>query len=54
MRIAVYLPGIKPEAGGSSSLLKTIQQEILAASDLKDEYVFLINILPSIQEIMMT
>ena len=41
MRIAVYLPDIKPEAGGSSSLLKTIQQEILAASDLKDEYVFL-------------
>ena len=41
MKIAVYLPDVKPETGGSSSLLRTIQQEILEAKGIKDDYVFL-------------
>ena len=28
MNIGVYFPDIRPEAGGASSLLKTIQKEI--------------------------
>lgn len=41
MRIGIFLPDVRPETGGSSSLLKTIQHEILATKDLSDEYVFL-------------
>lgn len=41
MKIAVYISDIKPEAGGASSLTKTIKQEILDLKDDKNEYVFI-------------
>lgn len=41
MRIGIFFPDVRPEAGGASSLLKTIQKEIKESSDEKNEYLFL-------------
>lgn len=41
MKIAIYIPNINPEAGGASSLVKTIQSEIIKDNDNKNEYIFL-------------
>ncbi len=41
MRIGIFFPDVKPEAGGASSLLNTIQQEIKEARDYENEYLFL-------------
>ena len=41
MNIGVYFPDIRPEAGGASSLLKTIQKEIKESKNTKHNYYFL-------------
>ena len=41
MKIGVYFPDVNPEAGGASSLLKTIQKEIKEYHDQENEYIFL-------------
>ncbi|MCI6798989.1 MAG: glycosyltransferase family 4 protein [Spirochaetia bacterium] len=41
MNIGVYFPDVRPEAGGASSLLKTIQKEIKESKDTKHNYYFL-------------
>ena len=43
MKIGIHFPDLQPEAGGASSLLKTIQKEILADTDKTNEYIFLYN-----------
>lgn len=43
MKIAIHIPDINPEAGGASSLVKTIQKEILEDNDKKNQYIFLYN-----------
>lgn len=43
MKIGIYLPDIKPEAGGASSLLKTIRAEIESLNDANHEYLFIYN-----------
>lgn len=41
MNIGVYFPDVRPEAGGASSLLKTIQKEIKESKNTKHNYYFL-------------
>lgn len=41
MKIGIYIPDVKPQAGGASSLLKTIQTEIKESHDSLNEYLFL-------------
>ena len=41
MNIGVYFPDIRPEAGGASSLLKTIQKEIKESKNTKHNYYLL-------------
>lgn len=41
MNIGVYFPDVRPEAGGASSLLKTIQKEIKNSKDNNHKYYFL-------------
>jgi len=42
MKIGIYIPDVKPQAGGASSLLKTIKNEILA-SNSEDNFYFIYN-----------
>lgn len=41
MNIGVYIPGISPLAGGASSLVKTIQKQLIASEEKKDTYLIL-------------
>lgn len=41
MKIGIYLPDVSPDAGGASSLLRTIQKEIQDLHDDYNEYFFL-------------
>lgn len=41
MKIGIYLPDVKPEAGGASSLLKTIRFEIENLNETNNEYIFI-------------
>lgn len=41
MNIGIYFPNVKPEIGGGSTLLNTIQKEIKESKDTEDNYYFL-------------
>jgi glycosyltransferase involved in cell wall biosynthesis len=41
MKIGIYIPDVTPQAGGASSLLKTVQKEIEESHDPLNEYLFL-------------
>ena len=41
MKVGIYIPDVTPQAGGASSLLKTIQTEINESHDSFNEYLFL-------------
>lgn len=41
MNVGIYFPDVRPEAGGASSLLKTIQKEIKESKNTKHNYYFL-------------
>ncbi|MCR5612534.1 glycosyltransferase family 1 protein [Treponema sp.] len=43
MKIAIHIPDVNPEAGGASSLLNTIQKEIIDSGDKDNDYVILYN-----------
>lgn len=41
MKIGIFLPDVSSEAGGASSLLRTIKKEIKSSCDEENEYIFL-------------
>ena len=41
MKIGIFSPDVRPESGGASSLLKTIQKDIKTSLDENNDYCFL-------------